>query len=167
MLYCIPRTPVALRGISSTNSTPSTLGGESCSFTKLYYYETLQKGSVLWIRDPVPVWPRDPGWVKNQDPDPPIIFPRALKQCFGLNYFNSLMWIRDKGWKKFGSGINIPNSQHWKWCCDFHNLMGLSSFLYTRLSHFLQIFILRSKSSFFDLFCLLVLKTQSFMMFLV
>jgi phosphoribosylpyrophosphate synthetase len=22
------------------------------------------------IRDPMPFWPRDPGWVKNQDPDP-------------------------------------------------------------------------------------------------
>ncbi len=24
----------------------------------------------IWIRDPVPLWPRDPGWAKNQDPDP-------------------------------------------------------------------------------------------------
>ncbi len=23
------------------------------------------------------------------------------------------MWIRDQGWKKFGSGINIPDPQHW------------------------------------------------------
>jgi hypothetical protein len=26
--------------------------------------------AVLRIRDPVPFWPRDPEWVKNQDPDP-------------------------------------------------------------------------------------------------
>jgi hypothetical protein len=40
----------------------------------------------------------------------------------GLNYFNSLMrirdpgwkkmWVRDPGWKKFGSEINIPAPQH-------------------------------------------------------
>jgi hypothetical protein len=23
-----------------------------------------------WIRDPVPFWPLDPGWIKNQDLDP-------------------------------------------------------------------------------------------------
>ncbi len=47
------------------------------------------KNSVLRIRigDPVPFWPLDPGWVKNQDPDPGwttrVIFPRAYKQFFG------------------------------------------------------------------------------------
>ncbi len=44
---CISRTPVVLRGLSSTNSTSSTLGGESCAFVKLNCYETLQNGSVL------------------------------------------------------------------------------------------------------------------------
>ncbi len=31
------------------------------------------------IRDPVPFWPRDPGWVKSQDPGPGsgIMFPKA------------------------------------------------------------------------------------------
>jgi hypothetical protein len=38
---------------------------------------------------------------------------------FGLKYLNSLMRIRDgdssdPGWKKVGSGINIPDPQH---CC--------------------------------------------------
>ncbi len=70
------------------------------------------------IRDPVPFWSLDPGWVKNQDPDPvwatQIIFLRAYKQFFGLKYLNFLMGIRDgknldPGWKKFGSGINIPD----------------------------------------------------------
>jgi hypothetical protein len=48
---------------------------------------------------------------KNQDPDPGpgfttrIIFPRAYKQFFGLKYLNTLMRIRDQGWKKFGFGI--------------------------------------------------------------
>jgi hypothetical protein len=43
---------------------------------------------------------RDPGLVKNKDPD-----PRAWKPFFGLKYVNSLMQIRDPGWKKFGSGM--------------------------------------------------------------
>ncbi len=29
-----------------------------------------------------------------------------------LKYWNSLMWIRDPGWKKFISRINIPDPQH-------------------------------------------------------
>jgi hypothetical protein len=28
-------------------------------------------------------------------------------------YFNSLMRIREPGWEKFGSGIIIPDPQHW------------------------------------------------------
>jgi hypothetical protein len=47
---------------------------------------------------------------------------------FGLKYLNSLMRIRDPGWRQFGSGIrdgkksdpgsgiNIPDPQHWKIC---------------------------------------------------
>ncbi len=30
----------------------------------------------------------------------------------GLKYLNSLMRIRDPGWKKVGSGINIPDPPH-------------------------------------------------------
>ncbi len=53
-----------------------------------------------------------------------ILFPRALKQFFGFKYLNSLMRtrdprsgmektrIRDPRWKKFRSGINIPDPQH-------------------------------------------------------
>jgi hypothetical protein len=33
------------------------------------------------------------------------VFPRALKQFFGLKYLNSVVRSRDPGWKKFGSGI--------------------------------------------------------------
>jgi hypothetical protein len=36
--------------------------------------------------------PGSGGWVKNQDPD-------HEKTFFGLKYLNSLMWIRDAGWK--------------------------------------------------------------------
>jgi hypothetical protein len=70
---------------------------------------------------------------KNQDPDPasgsgmnnPDHIPESLETIFGLKYLNSLMWIRDPGWKKFGSGIqdpgwkkfgsgiNILEPQHW------------------------------------------------------
>ncbi len=45
----------------------------------------------------------------------------SLETIFGLKYLNSLIRIRDPeiflsldpGWKKFGSGINIPDPQHW------------------------------------------------------
>jgi hypothetical protein len=46
-----------------------------------------------------------PGWVKSQDPDPGSginnqdIFPRALKTIFLGKYLNSLMRIRDPGFK--------------------------------------------------------------------
>jgi hypothetical protein len=41
----------------------------------------------------------------------------SLEIVFGLKYFNSLMRIwygknSDPGWKKFGSGIIIPDPQH-------------------------------------------------------
>jgi hypothetical protein len=41
-----------------------------------------------------------------------------LNHFFGLKYLNSLIRIRDgqnldPGWKKVGSGINIPDPQHW------------------------------------------------------
>jgi hypothetical protein len=49
----------------------------------------------------------------------------SLKNNFGLKYLTSLMWIRDPGWEKFGSGIrdrknsdpvswvNILDQQRW------------------------------------------------------
>jgi hypothetical protein len=45
----------------------------------------------------------------------------SLEKFYGLKYLNSLMRIRDPGWKKFGSGtgyginiteLNIPDPQH-------------------------------------------------------
>jgi hypothetical protein len=37
----------------------------------------------------------------------------SLKKYFwAQDPLNSLMQIRDLGWKKFGSGINIPDPQH-------------------------------------------------------
>jgi hypothetical protein len=72
--------------------------------------------------------PLDPGWVnKKQDPDSGIKHPGSYIRELGNNfwvkihYLNSLMRIRDSGnfltrdpgWKKFGSGINIQDPQHW------------------------------------------------------
>jgi hypothetical protein len=45
-------------------------------------------GSGSGIRCLFDPWIRDPGWIESQDPDP--------------------------GWEKVGSGINIPDPQHWK-----------------------------------------------------
>jgi hypothetical protein len=50
-----------------------------------------------------------------------IIFPRALKQFFGLNFLDAdpdpgseifLTLNQGSGMGKFGSGINIPDPQH-------------------------------------------------------
>jgi hypothetical protein len=35
-----------------------------------------------------------------------------IEPTFPLKYLNSLMRIRDPGWKKVGSGINIPDPPH-------------------------------------------------------
>jgi hypothetical protein len=42
-----------------------------------------------------------------------------LKTIFRLKFLNSLMRIRDPEWKKFGSGINIPDPQHCKYGPEF------------------------------------------------
>jgi hypothetical protein len=74
-------------------------------------------------------WIRDPGWVKNQDPDPgsrmniPNHISETLETVFWikiLKFFYAdadadpiIFLILDSGWKKFGSGINIPDPQHY------------------------------------------------------
>jgi hypothetical protein len=74
--------------------------------------------SVLRIRfrDPVLFWLRDPGWVKNQDPDP--------------------------GWKISdpGSGIIIPDPQHCSWVWYFWGLYPDWNYFLVFLS-FLSIFL--------------------------
>jgi hypothetical protein len=67
----------------------------------------------------------DPGSGMN---NPDHIFLELRNHFFdflGLKYLNSLMRIRDPGWRQFGSGIrdgkksdpgsgiNIPDPQHW------------------------------------------------------
>jgi hypothetical protein len=52
--------------------------------------------------------------IRIRDEQPGSYFRELNKQIFGLKYLNSLMWIRDSGWKKLkkvGSGINIPDPQ--------------------------------------------------------
>ncbi len=54
-----------------------------------------------------------------QGEQPGSYFLEIIKHFFRLKYLNSLMRIRDgnnsdPGWKKVGSGINIPDPQH----CD-------------------------------------------------
>jgi hypothetical protein len=78
-------------------------------------YKCCESG-IQCIFDP---WIQDPGWVKNQDPDPGcisrIIFLRAEKQFFGLLKFfdadpgSRIRNLFDPG---SGSGINIPDPQH-------------------------------------------------------
>jgi hypothetical protein len=43
--------------------------------------------------------------IRIRDEQPGSYFRELKKQFFGLKYLNSLMWILDPGWKKFGSGI--------------------------------------------------------------
>jgi hypothetical protein len=48
---------------------------------------------------------------------PRSYFRELKKQLFGFKCLNSLMWIRDGKFGsgiKIGSGINIPDPQHWK-----------------------------------------------------
>ncbi len=75
-------------------------------------------GSGSGIRCLFDLWIRDPGWVKNQEPDPDHI-SESLETIFELKYFNSLMQIRDpeSEMAKFGSGmkkihIRDKHSQH-------------------------------------------------------
>jgi hypothetical protein len=88
-------------------------------------------------KDPVPFLSlkfgiRDPGWVKNQDPDlvsgiwdgykikirfsneHPRSYFRELRNIYADPDLGSGIYLTlDPGWKKFGSGINIPDPQHW------------------------------------------------------
>jgi hypothetical protein len=43
--------------------------------------------------------------IRIRDEEPGSYFRELKKRYFGLKYLNSLMWIRDPGWKKFGSGM--------------------------------------------------------------
>ncbi len=120
----------ATQGAPRRASSPSYPGSWSSSppaYTCCRTYTSASRSDTgLWIRirDPVPFWPRDPGWEKNQDPDPESVprdehhgsYFRELRNTFlCLKYLNSFMRIRIResfypgsGMEKFGSGINIP-----------------------------------------------------------
>ncbi len=59
----------------------------------------------------------DPGWVKKTGSGSGMNNRELRNKFFGLKYINHLMRIRDGKnsapvWKRFGSGINIPDPQH-------------------------------------------------------
>ncbi len=81
------------------------------------------RSGIRCLFDP---WIWDPGWVKNQDPDPrsgsamnnpdqslETIFWVKILKFFDADSGSFLPWTRDPGWKKSGSGINIPE-QKWR-----------------------------------------------------
>ncbi len=64
---------------------------------------------------------------------------------FGLKYLNSLMRIRDgkigseirdPGWKKVGSGINIPDPQHCTGVYDRRCVLGLYADFFSFVGEF-------------------------------
>jgi len=62
--------------------------------------------AVLRIRDPVPYWPRDPGLVKNHDPDPGWTIGSYSESLETIFWFKMLQFCNsDLGWEKFGSGM--------------------------------------------------------------
>jgi hypothetical protein len=75
------------------------------------------------LRDPVPCRPLDPGWVKKtririRNEQPGSYF-REHRNSFWVKIHKFLTRIQDgknsdSGWKKLGSGINIPDPQHCK-----------------------------------------------------
>jgi hypothetical protein len=73
--------------------------------------------SVLRIRDPVFLTPGSEMGKKSgsgSGMNNPNHISESIETIFWLKilYLNSLMRIQDPGWKKFGSGINIPDPQH-------------------------------------------------------
>jgi hypothetical protein len=50
-------------------------------------------------------WIRDPGWVKNQDPDH---ISESLETIFRIKLLKFFDAVPDPGWKNLGSGINNP-----------------------------------------------------------
>ena len=64
------------------------------------------RSGIRCLFDP---WIWDPGCVKNRiqirDEQPGSCFRENRNHCCRIKYLNSLMQIRDPGWKKFGSGI--------------------------------------------------------------
>ncbi len=68
--------------------------------------KTLKTVLLFLIRDPVPFWSLDPGSGMDKKSgsgsgmNNPDHISKSLETIFGLKYVNSLMRIRDTGWKK-------------------------------------------------------------------
>jgi len=60
-------------------------------------YRSVSHNPMLGIRDPVPFWPTDPGWIKNQYPD--ILWCGPGSGIWNLFDLGS-------GMEKIGSGID-------------------------------------------------------------
>ncbi len=75
--------------------------------------ETLASSVRIRNRDPVPFWPLGKiSGIRIRDEQPGSYFRELRSNFLGLNNLNSLMRIRNPGWKKFGSRINIADPQH-------------------------------------------------------
>jgi hypothetical protein len=48
--------------------------------------------------------------IRIRDKQPGSYFRELKKQFLGLKYLNSLMWIRDPGWKKSDPGSGMEKS---------------------------------------------------------
>jgi hypothetical protein len=82
---------------------------------------------LIRIRDPVLFWPPDPRWVKNQNPDlgarmnNPDHISESLETWVKILKFLDAepgfgmekIRIRNGRNSDLGSGINIPDPQHW------------------------------------------------------
>jgi hypothetical protein len=64
-----------------------------------------------------------PSWIRDEHPG--SYFRELRNNFFGLKHLNSLMRIRDPGWKTFESGINIPDPQHCLYPMDWHRFDAL------------------------------------------
>ncbi len=88
--------------------------------------------AVFRIRDPVPFWPLDPGWVKKSRSGSRMDIPGHIPENLITNFWvkkiiflcgsgilnlcypgSEIFVTQDPGWKKIGSRINIPDPQHW------------------------------------------------------
>jgi hypothetical protein len=83
------------------------------------------RSRIQGIFDP---WIRDPGWAKNQVPDPGFgcgvnilkhtsdsletIFWVKIFKFFEADADPGIFLTLDPGWKKFGPGINVPDQQY-------------------------------------------------------
>jgi hypothetical protein len=87
------------------------------TWEKDIHYKDLLKGNNQCLFHS---WIRVPGWIKKiriRDEQLGLYFRELRNNFFGLKYLNSLMRIAEPGWKKFGSGIKIPDPQH----CGYNN----------------------------------------------